>query len=78
MDNLESQTYEIFERDPIKYRQYQRVRRQVLNLQIPHVSMQTLLYQHQFGEFKDTSRYCIFLWLVISYTIFQTIYAWPL
>lgn len=26
MDNLESQTYEIFERDPIKYRQYQKVR----------------------------------------------------
>ena len=25
MDNLESQTYEIFERDPIKYREYQRV-----------------------------------------------------
>ena len=27
MDNLESQTYEIFERDPIKYREYERVRR---------------------------------------------------
>ena len=26
MDNLESQTYEIFERDPIKYGQYQKVR----------------------------------------------------
>ena len=25
MDNLESQTYEIFERDPIKYKEYQRV-----------------------------------------------------
>ena len=25
MDNLESQTYEIFERDPVKYREYQRV-----------------------------------------------------
>lgn len=26
MDNLESQTYEIFEKDPIKYSQYQKVR----------------------------------------------------
>ena len=26
MDNLESQTYEIFERDPVKYSQYQKVR----------------------------------------------------
>ena len=25
MDNLESQTYEIFEKDPIKYSQYQKV-----------------------------------------------------
>jgi len=24
MDNLESQTYETFERDPIKYREYER------------------------------------------------------
>lgn len=23
MDNLESQTYEIFEKDPVKYREYQ-------------------------------------------------------
>ena len=43
MDNLESQTYEIFERDPIKYRQYQRVRCQVLLLRIPHTNMQTLI-----------------------------------
>ena len=27
MDNLESQTYEIFEKDPIKYSQYQKVNR---------------------------------------------------
>lgn len=26
MDNLESQTYEVFEKDPIKYSQYQQVR----------------------------------------------------
>ena len=25
MDNLESQTYEVFEKDPIKYSQYQKV-----------------------------------------------------
>lgn len=25
MDNLESQTYEVFEKDPIKYSQYQQV-----------------------------------------------------
>ena len=25
MDNLESQTYEIFEKDPVKYSQYQKV-----------------------------------------------------
>ena len=25
MDNLESQTYEIFERDPVKYKKYQEV-----------------------------------------------------
>ena len=44
MDNLESQTYEIFERDPIKYRQYQRVSCQdVLNLWIPRINMQTLI-----------------------------------
>lgn len=29
MDNLESQTYEVFEKDPIKYSQYQQVRTQV-------------------------------------------------
>lgn len=28
MDNLESQTYEVFEKDPIKYSQYQQVRPQ--------------------------------------------------
>lgn len=28
MDNLESQTYEVFEKDPIKYSQYQQVRRE--------------------------------------------------
>jgi len=33
MDNLESQTYEIFERDPIKYRQYQRVMCHVVPMQ---------------------------------------------
>ena len=43
MDNLESQTYEIFERDPIKYRQYQRVRCYVLNLQMPDVNMKILV-----------------------------------
>ena len=26
MDNLDSQTYEIFEKDPIKYVQYEKVR----------------------------------------------------
>ena len=26
MDNLESQTYEVFERDPIKYKLYEEVR----------------------------------------------------
>lgn len=26
MDNLESQTYEVFEKDPVKYSQYQLVR----------------------------------------------------
>lgn len=26
MDNLESQTYEVFEKDPVKYNQYQEVR----------------------------------------------------
>ncbi len=25
MDNLESQTYEVFEKDPIKYSQYEKV-----------------------------------------------------
>ena len=35
MDNLESQTYEIFERDPIKYKQYQRVRNSFFILNPP-------------------------------------------
>ena len=35
MDNLESQTYEIFERDPIKYREYERVRRKFFLLTPP-------------------------------------------
>ena len=26
MDNLESQTYEVFEKDPVKYAQYEKVR----------------------------------------------------
>ena len=26
MDNLESQTYEVFEKDPVKYREYEQVR----------------------------------------------------
>ena len=26
MDNLDSQTYEIFEKDPVKYAQYEKVR----------------------------------------------------
>ena len=25
MDNLESQTYEVFEKDPVKYREYEEV-----------------------------------------------------
>ena len=28
MDNLESQTYETFEKDPVKYSQYQKVRQE--------------------------------------------------
>ena len=35
MDNLDSQTYEIFEKDPIKYVQYEKVRNQ--NNNIMHV-----------------------------------------
>ncbi|XP_022790017.1 protein arginine N-methyltransferase 5-like [Stylophora pistillata] len=35
MDNLESQTYEIFERDPIKYRQYQKAVHQALLDRVP-------------------------------------------
>jgi protein arginine N-methyltransferase 5 len=30
MDNLESNTYEVFERDPIKYQQYQEATRRAL------------------------------------------------
>ena len=26
MDNLDSQTYEVFEKDPVKYTQYEKVR----------------------------------------------------
>lgn len=32
MDNLESQTYEVFEKDPIKYSQYQQVSRCIVTL----------------------------------------------
>ena len=34
MDNLESQTYEVFEKDPIKYSQYEKVIKAILNLQL--------------------------------------------
>ena len=30
MDNLESQTYEVFERDPVKYRLYEQVRTEAI------------------------------------------------
>ena len=35
MDNLESQTYEVFEKDPIKYRQYQEATRRALLDRVP-------------------------------------------
>lgn len=43
MDNLESQTYEVFEKDPIKYSQYQQVRadtQAVVTLESNQYSMQ--------------------------------------
>lgn len=53
MDNLESQTYEVFEKDPIKYSQYQQVRAQPL-LRLGGVLRLLLLEQ-------DRSNYDIYL-----------------
>lgn len=35
MDNLESQTYEVFEKDPVKYTEYQRAMYSILIDRIP-------------------------------------------
>ena len=36
MDNLESQTYEVFEKDPVKYTQYQRAIYEALTDRVPN------------------------------------------
>ena len=36
MDNLESQTYEVFEKDPVKYTQYQRAIYEALIDRVPN------------------------------------------
>ena len=41
MDNLESQTYEVFEKDPFKYSQYQKVNITWLPLEHIHLQMPT-------------------------------------
>lgn len=50
MDNLESQTYEVFEKDPIKYSQYQQVRTQMLMLIKPQ---QTISLTCGFLDWKN-------------------------
>lgn len=37
MDNLESQTYEIFEKDPVKYREYQNATYEAIKAIIPKI-----------------------------------------
>jgi len=34
MDNLESQTYEVFEKDPVKYSQYQKVQQEKVEMKV--------------------------------------------
>lgn len=46
MDNLESQTYEVFEKDPIKYSQYQQVRPSDAALAAPVKTFQSTRTQH--------------------------------
>lgn len=44
MDNLESQTYEVFEKDPIKYSQYQQVSRQHSGSVVSFVYLMVLIW----------------------------------
>ena len=47
MDNLESQTYEVFEKDPVKYNQYQEV--------IHHVKENVIICEWLY-VFKNTQK----------------------
>lgn len=41
MDNLESQTYEVFEKDPVKYREYERAMYMAISDRIPEEEKDT-------------------------------------
>lgn len=54
-DNLESQTYEVFEKDPIKYSQYQKVRKSTL-LSMHRQKLIDLLYINWQQSFSKADR----------------------
>lgn len=41
MDNLESGTYEVFEKDPVKYTEYQRAMYEAIKDRIPESEIET-------------------------------------
>jgi protein arginine N-methyltransferase 5 len=48
MDNLESQVYEVFEKDPVKYQQYQKAIAQAL---VDRVSQEEMLTKETYFNF---------------------------
>ncbi len=68
MDNLESQVYEIFEKDPIKYQQYQKAIAQAL---IDRVSEEEKLTKETFVIIKSILLSVVNLNLIFDYLFLE-------
>lgn len=69
MDNLESQTYEVFEKDPIKYAQYQQVRAGTRPLLRLGGVLRVLLLEQDKSNYLFANRRKSFLLVILVLTL---------
>lgn len=69
MDNLESQTYEVFEKDPIKYSQYQQVRAGTRPLLCLGGVLRVLLLEQDKSNYLFANRRKSFLLVILVLTL---------
>lgn len=69
MDNLESQTYEVFEKDPIKYSQYQQVRAGTRPLSRLGGVLRVLLLEQDKSNYLFANRRKSFLLVILVLTL---------